>query len=179
MQREPLTRFDGVQHREEQDVVRFTGSRVLVFGGLAACAAGIFMAISSALGAGTTSGVAAAQAVRLHTVHATVTIDGVAVHLTTKPSGSVCYSAPHVSACASSLADSQLAYATGRAGSRVVLAGVAGASVKAVIARLTHKGTVWPTLRSGTFYAVLPHGYRLASIVKVLAGGRRVAFKAA
>lgn len=153
-------------------------SRALVFGGLAAGAAGVFIAVASALGAPTTSGVAAAQATRLQTVTHTVRIDGTRVKVTTKPSGSVCYSAPGVSGCAASLADGQLSYATGHAGKRVVLAGVAGRGVKGVIARLSRKGTVWPTLHDGAFYTVLPHGHRLTGIVKVLAGGHRVAFKA-
>ena len=148
-----------------------------MFGGLAAGAAGVFVAVATALGAPTTSGVAAAQATRLQTVTHTVRIGGTRVEVTTKPSGSVCYSAPGVSSCAASLADGQLSYATGHAGKRIVLAGVTGRGVTGVIARLSRKGTIWPTFRSGAFYAVLPHGYRLSSIVKVLAGGRRVTFK--
>lgn len=153
-------------------------SRLLVFAALAAGAVGVVVAVATALSATTTSGVAAAHAVRLHTVRHTVRIDGHAVTVTTKPSGSVCFAGPHVSGCAASLAHGQLAYATGKAGSRVVLAGVAGPGVKAVIARLSHKGTVWPTLHTGAFYAVLPHGHRLTRIVKVLVGGRRVTFNA-
>ena len=150
-----------------------SSSRKLVFVALAAGVAGVFVAVTSALGSGNASSgsVAAAQAVR-------VKVNGAVVTATTKPSGAVCFSAPHVSGCAASVAGGRLAYATGSAGSQVVLAGLAGPSVKAVIARLTHKGTVWPTLRSGAFYVVLPHGYRLTSIVKVLDGGRRVAFRA-
>ena len=149
-----------------------------MFGALAATAVAIFVAVTSGLGAATTSGVAAADAVRLQTVRHAVRIDGTVVHVTSKPSGAVCFSAPHASGCATTLDSGQLAYATGRAGRRFVLAGVAGAGVKAVIARLTRRGTVWPMLRSGAFYAVLPQGYRLRSIVKVLANGRRVAFRA-
>lgn len=160
-------------------VVGLNGSRVLVLGGLAAAVAGVFIAVSSGLGAATaTSGVAAAEATKLQTVHRAVDVGGTTVRVTTKPSGSVCYSAPHVSDCTSSLGDAQLSYTTAHAGGRVVLAGVAGPHVKAVIARLTHKGTIWPALRNGAFYAVLPHGRGLRSIVKVLAGGRRVAFPA-
>lgn len=160
-------------------MVGFTWSRVKVFGALAATAAGVFMAVSSGLGSATaTSGVAAADATRLQTVQHTVVIGGARLTVTTKPSGSVCYAAPHVSGCAASLADGQLSYATGRVGPRIVLAGVAGPGVKGVIARLSQKGTVWPTVRGGAFYALLPPGHRLLSIVKVLAGGKRVAFKA-
>lgn len=150
-----------------------------MFGALAAVAAAIIFAVASGISAGTTtSGVAAADATRLQTVTNVVTIDGAKITVTSKPSGSVCYSAPGASGCAAQLTAGQLSYATGRSGTRLVLAGVAGPSVKAVIARLSHKGTVWPQLRSGAFYAVLPQGYRLTSIVKVLAGGHRVAFKA-
>jgi hypothetical protein len=151
---------------------------VQVFGALAAVAAGVVVAVASGLGATTTSGVAAADAVRLQVVHHSVRIDGTVVRVTSKPSGAVCFAAPHASGCAATLGSSQLAYATGRAGRRYVLAGVAGAGVKAVIAHLSRRGTVWPTLRAGAFYTVLPTGYRLRSIVKVLAGGRRVAFRA-
>jgi hypothetical protein len=126
-----------------------------------------------------TSGVAAAEAVQAKPVHRTVRIDGAAIRVTKKPSGAVCYAAPHgISGCASSLGAEQVSYASGHAGKRLVLAGVAGAHVKAVIVRLTRKGTVWPTFRDGAFYAALPHGYRPVSIVKVLAGGRRVSVKA-
>lgn len=148
---------------------------MLALAGLAAAVAGGFVAVSRGLGAARATSGVAAEALSVQTVR----IDGAAIRITTKPSGSVCYSAPHVSDCASSLADDALSYATAHTGGRVVLAGVAGTKVKAVIARLSHKGTVWPRLEDGAFYAVLPHGYRLQSIVKVLAGGRRVTFKAA
>lgn len=154
-------------------------SRVEVFGALAATVTAVIFAVASGLASGTaTSGVAAADATRLHTVTHDVRIDGSTITVTSKPSGSVCFKAPAASGCASRLTDAQLSYDTGRSGKRIVLAGIAGPGVKAVIARLTHKGTVWPTLRKGAFYAVLPRGYKLTSIVKVLAGGRRVAFKA-
>lgn len=156
----------------------FNRSRGLVFGALAAGAAGVVVAVSSGLGAATTGGVAAAQAVEIKTVKQSVRIDGTTVRITKKPSRAVCFAAPHAGACAASLGASELAYATGHSGKRLVIAGVAGTGVKAVIVRLTQKGTVWPTLRNGAFYAVLPAKHRLTSIVKVLAGGRRVSFKA-
>ena len=149
-----------------------------MFGALAAVGAGVVFAIARALGAAsTTSGVAAANATRLHTVTHVVRIDGNRITMTSKPSGAVCYSAPGAKGCAARLTDAQLSYATGHSGKRIVLTGVAGPRVKAVIARLSHKGTVWPTLHDGAFYALLPRGYKLTSIVKVLAGGRRIAFK--
>lgn len=150
----------------------------MVFGGLAAGAAGVFLAVSSGLGATTTAGVAAAQAVRIQAVTHTARIDDTVVTITQKPNGAVCFTAPHARGCASSLGAGQLVYATGRSGRHVVLAGVVGSPVKAVIARLSKKGTVWPKLAGGAFYAVLPAQHRLTSIVKVLAGGRRVAFAA-
>jgi streptogramin lyase len=149
-------------------------SRALAFGGVAAVAVGVVVAVSSAFSSAS-SGVAAAEATSTtRTVH----VGGATVRVTQKPNGAVCFSGPGAASCASSLADSQLAYATGRIGGRVVLAGVAGAHVKAVIARLTFAGTVWPQLHGGAFYTVLPKGFRLRAIVKVLAGGRRVAFAA-
>src|SRR5581483_8120966 len=111
-------------------------SRVLAIGGLAAAAAGVLIAVSRGLQAGTTvtSGVAAAEAVQAKPVHHTVRIDGATIRVTKKPTGSVCYSAPHgVSDCASSLGAEQVSYASGHAGKRLVVAGVAGAHVKAVI----------------------------------------------
>ena len=150
----------------------------MVFGGLAALAAGVFLAVTNAEGSADTEGVAAAQAVQVQTIRHAVHVGGTTVRGTEKPSGAVCFAAPHASACASTLGASQLSYATGHSGARVVLAGVAGSSVKGVIARLTQKGTVWPTLHDGAFYVVLPRGHRLTSIVKVLAGGRRISFRA-
>ena len=55
--------------------------------------------------------------------------------------------------------------------------GVAGSSVRAVIVKLTKKGTVWATLHDGAFVAAVPDGYRVLAVVKVLAGGRRQTFR--
>lgn len=148
-----------------------------MFAGLAAAAVGVVLAVSNGLGAATTGGVAAAQAVRIQ-VTRTVHLDGTVVRVTQKTNGAVCFTAPHAGDCAASLGASQLAYATGRSGRHVVLTGVVGSSVKAVIVRLSNKGTVWPKLRNGAFYAVLPADHRLTGIVKVLAGGRRITFTA-
>jgi hypothetical protein len=152
-------------------------SRALAFGALTVAAVGVVVAVTSALGAQTgTAGVAAAQATRIRAVTHVVHAGGARITVTSKPSGAVCFRAPHVASCAASLAAGQLAYATGKSGRREVLAGVAGPDVKAVIARLTRRGTVWPALSGGAFYAVLPRGDRLRAVVKVLAGGRRVTF---
>jgi hypothetical protein len=56
------------------------------------------------------------------------------------------------------------------------IGGVAGADVRAVIVKLTRRGTVWATLRDGVFYADVPPAYRVRSVVKVLRDGSRKAF---
>jgi len=74
--------------------------------------------------------------------------------------------------CSSSLAADQIAYAS----SRYAVGGIAGSGVRAVIVRLTRKGTVWGTLRRGTFYAAVPSGYNVRAVVKVLTDGSRTSF---
>jgi hypothetical protein len=154
-------------------------SRVFAFGGVAAVAVGIVVAVTNAFAtAGSATPTPAVLAAKVTPITRSVSVGGATVHVTQKPGGTVCYDAPGLSSCASSLADSQLSYATGRVGGKLVLGGVAGAKVTAVIARLTRRGTVWPELHGGAFYTVLPHGLRLRTIVKVLADGRRIAFAA-
>lgn len=48
-----------------------------------------------------------------------------------------------------------------------------------MIARLSHKGTIWPTLEHGAFYAVVPKGLRVRAVVKVLENGKRTTFRVA
>jgi hypothetical protein len=155
--------------------------RVLALTALGAGMIGVVVAVSSGLGrqqAGPEVGVAAAEATRLTVITRTVRVAGVHVRVTRKPSGAVCFRARRVGSCASSMGSGRVVYATGIEGGRQVVAGVAGSRVRAVIARLTHRGTVWPALRSGVFCAVLPRGYRVYRLVAVLAGGRRVAVRA-
>jgi hypothetical protein len=160
-------------------VMRWSRSRVQVFGALAAVGAGVFVAVASALGTHTPSvGVAAAEATRLQPVTHVVSVGGARLAVTTKPNGDVCYRGGGLQACASSLGSARLSYATGRSGGRPVVGGVAGRSVRAVILKLTGKGVVWPTLRQGAFYAVLPRGRRLRAVAKVLPGGHRVTYPA-
>lgn len=150
--------------------------RGLVFGALCAVILAAVFAVTGALGSSTaSSGVAGARATLVSA--SSVRIDGATIAVTRQGSGA-CYRGPRVSGCASTLTANQISYATGRDGKRVVIAGVAGREVRAVIARLSRGGTVWPKLEGGVFYAVLPRGYRLRSLVKVLAGGRRVSFPA-
>lgn len=155
--------------------------RLLVLGALAAAAAGVTIAVSNGLAARTavpTVGVAAARVTLTRDVTSIIPVAGVRMAVTRKAGRAACYRAPHVASCAPALRAAEISYATGFAGRRQVLGGVAGARVRAVIARLTHGGTVWPRLRHGAFYAVLPAGFRLRAIVKVLPGGRRVSFAA-
>ncbi len=74
--------------------------------------------------------------------------------------------------CTANLAADQIAYAS----SRYAVGGVAGSGVRAVIVRLTKKGTVWSTLRRGTFFAMVPKGYDVRAVVKVLGDGTRKSF---
>ena len=74
--------------------------------------------------------------------------------------------------CVSSLAPDQIAYAS----SRYAVGGVAGSDVRAVIVRLTKRGTVWATMRRGTFYAAVPARHNVRSVVKVLRNGSRTSF---
>jgi hypothetical protein len=74
--------------------------------------------------------------------------------------------------CTSSVGADQIAYAS----SRYAVGGVAGGNVRAVIVRLTKKGTVWATLRRGTFYAAVPAGHNVRAVVKLLTDGSRTSF---
>ena len=56
------------------------------------------------------------------------------------------------------------------------IGGVAGADVRAVIVKLTRRGTVWATLEDGVFYADVPIAYRVRAVIKVLRDGARKAF---
>ncbi len=74
--------------------------------------------------------------------------------------------------CTSSLAPDQISYAS----SRYAVGGVAGSDIRAVIVRLTNKGTVWAALRRGTFYAAVPPAHNVRAVVKVLSDGSRTSF---
>jgi hypothetical protein len=74
--------------------------------------------------------------------------------------------------CTPSLATDQISYAS----SRYAVGGVAGSDVRAVIVRLTRKGTVWATMRRGTFYALVPRNHEVRAVVKVLRDGSRKSF---
>jgi hypothetical protein len=92
-------------------------------------------------------------------------------------SGLACFRVQHgrstvARSCAPHLQPDEIGYAT----SRDAVGGVAGSGVRAVIVRLTKKGTVWATMRRGTFYADVPRAYDIRAVVKVLRDGTRRAF---
>ena len=154
---------------------RRVGSRALAVGSLAAGVAAGLAAVLSALGTApeavsqpkASTAPAAARSVAFG--HARVVV---------RPRGALtCFrvnvgSSTVARSCSSHVAVDQIAYAS----SRHAVGGVAGADVRAVIVRLTKKGTVWATLRRGTFYARVPPAHNVRTVVKVLRDGTRKAF---
>lgn len=136
--------------------------RMCAIGALAAAVAAAFVAVLAALGAPTSSVSQASAAAPTTSVER-------------RAHGAVCFTVaavPSTHTCVPGLAPTEIHYAsTGSA-----IGGVAGSSVRAVIVKLTKKGTVWATLKDGAFFAAVPAGYRMRAVVKVLAGGRRVTF---
>ena len=74
--------------------------------------------------------------------------------------------------CLGHLYPDEIVYAS----SRYAVGGLAGSDVRAVIVKLTRKGTTWATLRRGAFYAKVPKGYNVRAVVKVLRDGSRKSF---
>ena len=149
-------------------------SRTLSLGGLAAGAAALLVAVLSAFGGSETSAVQAASAtISSHTVR----IGQATVAIRVLPSGA-CYTVRDregsAHACPATVAADELSFVLTQHG----VGGIAGAGVAAVIVRLSHRGTVWATLRDGGFYAALPPGHRVRAVVKVLRDGSRTAFPA-
>lgn len=151
---------------------------MLALGSLAAAIAAGAAAVLSALGASTgsvTPARAAAPAIALGSRSVAFGNGRVVLRMRTTSLGCfrvVVGSSTVARSCTSRLAADQIAYAS----SRYAVGGVAGSNVRAVIVRLTRKGTVWATLRRGTFYAVVPSGYNVRTVVKVLADGSRTSF---
>ena len=56
------------------------------------------------------------------------------------------------------------------------IGGLAGKNVRAVIVKLTRRGTKWATLKDGVFYADVPLAYRVRGVIKVLRDGSRKQF---
>jgi hypothetical protein len=158
---------------------RRVGRRALVLGSLAAAVAAAAAAVLSALGAPTTSVTPAKAAAPVSLGSRSVAFGNGRVVLRMRTSSLGCFrvvvgSSTVARSCASSLAADQIAYAA----SRYAVGGVAGSDVRAVIVRLTKKGTVWATLRRGTFYAAVPAGHNVRTVVKVLTDGSHTSFTA-
>ena len=139
-------------------------------------AAGL-VAIVSGLGAGSPVVVAQAKAADATITSRTVSFPGGRVKIQVRPGGLACFAVARGSSivgrsCAGSLASDQIEYAS----SRYAVGGIAGADVRAVIVKLTGKGTVWATLHRGVFYAQVPKRHNVRAVIKVLRDGSRKSF---
>lgn len=146
--------------------------RVLAVGGFAAGTAAALVAVLTALGA-PASGVQGSQATI--TSH-TIAFGQGRVAVQALPGGIVCYrvteSTGTARSCRSGVGAAEIGFAISPRG----IGGIAGGNVRAVIVKLTRRGTVWATLRGGAFYADVPPAYRVRAVVKVLRDGSRKAF---
>jgi hypothetical protein len=152
--------------------MQWNRGRLLAVGGLSAGAAAALVAVLTALGA-PASGVQAAEATL--TSHTTRFGSG-RVDVQLLPAGTVCYrvteSTGSSRSCRSRVGSGEIGFTVSPSG----VGGVAGSDVRAVIVKLTRRGTVWATLRDGSFYADVPPAYRVRAVVKVLPDGSRKAF---
>ncbi len=93
------------------------------------------------------------------------------------PTGTVCYTVTEGSgssrSCRSRVAPSQIGYTLSPRG----VGGVAGTNVRAVVVKLTRRGTVWATVQDDVFYADVPVAYRVRAVIKVLRDGSRTTFR--
>jgi hypothetical protein len=146
--------------------------RALAVGGLAAGTAAALVAVLSALAA-PASGVRGAQATL--TSHSTA-FGPARVTVQLLPAGIVCYRVSESSgtsrSCRSGVRTDEIGFTVSPRG----VGGVAGGNVRAVIVKLTRRGTVGASLRGGVFYADVPQAYRVRAVVKVLRDGSRKAF---
>jgi hypothetical protein len=152
--------------------MQWNKGRAFAVGGLAAGAAAGLMAVLSALAA-PASGVKSTQA---SITSSSTTFGAARVVVQVLPEGTVCYrvteSAGTSRSCRSGVRSGEIGYAISPRG----VGGVAGGDVRAVIVKLTRRGTVWATLRDGVFYADVPMAYRVRAVVKVLRDNSRKAF---
>jgi len=156
--------------------MRRSRSRFLAVGALAVGAAAGFAAIVAALGAPSPT-ISQAKADDATTTYHSVSFGHNRVAVEKKSSGLLCFTVKKGSStvgrsCARHVYPDQIEYAS----SRYAVGGLAGASVHAVIVRLTKKGTVWATIQDGAFYAAIPKGYNVRAVVKVLSNGSRTSF---
>jgi hypothetical protein len=152
--------------------MQWNPGRMLAVGGLSAGAVAALVAVLTALSA-PASGVRGAQATL--TSH-TTTFGPARVTVQVLPTGVVCYRVIESSgtsrSCRSSVGAGQIGFTISPRG----IGGVAGGNVRAVIVKLTRRGTVWATIRNGVFYADVPPAYRVRAVVKVVRDGSRKTF---
>jgi hypothetical protein len=146
--------------------------RVLTLLALAAGTAAALVAVLSALHANV-DGVEAAQATLSE--H-TVSFGPAQVVVHRLPTGTTCYRVIEASgsshACRGRIRPNEIGYTVAPR----AIGGVAGANVRAVIVKLTRRGTTWATLRNGVFYADVKIPYRVRAVIKVLRDGTRNRF---
>jgi hypothetical protein len=157
--------------------MRRVGRRALALGSLAAAIAAGAAAVLSGLGAPSARVTSANAAAPVGVGSRNVAFGDGRVVLRMRTPSLGCFTVARGSStvarsCVSSLGATEIAYAS----SRYAVGGVAGNDVRAVIVRLTKKGTVWATIRRGTFYAAVPPGYDVRAVVKVLSDGSRKTF---
>jgi hypothetical protein len=150
---------------------RRVGRRALAVSSLAAGIAAGLLAVVQGLGSSPAS-LSAAHAAAAATDERSVAFGATRVTLQTTPAGRTCISFDGSRACALRLAPTQIVYAA----SATAVGGAAGGEVRAVILKLTRKGTVWAQIHDGAFYAPLPAAHRLRAVVKVLRDGTRRTF---
>jgi hypothetical protein len=156
---------------------RRVGRRALALGSLAAAVAAGAAAVLSGLGAPSATVTPAKAAAPVGFGSRPVAFGKGRVVLEMRTSSLGCFrvtlgSSTVARSCTSNLDPPEIAYAS----SRYAVGGVAGSDVRAVIVRLTKRGTVWATMRRGTFYATVPKGHNVRAVVKVLADGTRTSF---
>jgi hypothetical protein len=160
--------------------MRRTRSRGLALAGFAAALAAGLVAVVTALGHEPPAENVAAAAER---ASQTVAFGAARVGRSTGPSGAVCYQVNRAGvrlarACAPRLGEREISYVVARRGTgQLVLAGVSGREVVAVLARLAPTGSLNATLRAGAFYAPIPRGYTVRAVEKVLRDGSRRLFR--
>jgi hypothetical protein len=152
--------------------MQWNRGRTLAVGGLTAGAVVALVAVLTALSA-PASGVRAAQATL--TSH-TTTFGPARVTVQVLPTGVVCYRVTESTGSSRSCRPRVRAGEIGFTISPRGIGGVAGSDVRAVIVKLTRRGTVWATLRDGVFYADVPSAYRVRAVVKLLRDGSRKSF---
>ena len=151
-------------------------SRTLAVGSLAAGTVAGLVAIVAGLGAPKTV-VSQAKAADATITSHSVPFGHARVAVQVRPGGLACFAVKRgastvARSCVASLGPAEISYAT----SRYAVGGLAGADVRAVIVKLTRKGTTWATMRRGAFYADVPPRHNVRAVIKVLRDGSRKAF---